>query len=59
MSTYTVSTERDNTGIAPGNHTWHAWFGDADQGNVYGHGYTEADAIADLFDNYDCPWEGT
>lgn len=59
MSKYTISTEQDNTGIAPGQFSWRAWFGDWDLGDPIGEGPTEAAAIADLIENYDCPWETT
>lgn len=36
-------------------HDWQAWYGDFDLGVDVGEGATEAEAIADLVNNYDAP----
>lgn len=57
MSTYTITTSQDNTGVAPADHQWSACFGDADEGTSFGWGATEAAAVRDLLDNFVAPWE--
>ena len=54
MSTYTITTEQDNTGLAPLCWRWTACFGD---GADYGFGATEAEAIHDLLSTFVAPWE--
>lgn len=56
MSTYTITTSQDNTGVAPRDSIWNACFGDFDLDVPYGAGHTEAAAIADLLANNDAPW---
>jgi hypothetical protein len=56
VSVYTITTARDNTGIAPADCLWSACFGEFDEGVQIGTGATEADAIEDLIANHDVPW---
>ena len=57
MSTYTIITEQDNTGLAPLCWRWTACFGDVDVGADYGFGATEAEAVHDLLSTFVAPWE--
>lgn len=57
MSTYSITTSQDNTGVAPPWARWVAHFGDADEGTNFGCGATEAEAIRDLLNNAVAPWE--
>lgn len=57
MSTYTITTTQDNTGVAPADCQWSACFGEADEGTNFGFGATEAEAVRDLLDNSTAPWE--
>lgn len=36
---------------------WVACFGEPDMDTVYGSGATQDEAIRDLLDNHDCPWD--
>lgn len=59
MSTYTITTSQDNTGVAPADHQWCAWFGevDFDEGTGIGWGHSEAAAVRNLLNNFEGPWE--
>ena len=41
----------------PTSEQWCACFGDQDVDTKYGTGATEDEAIRDLLDNHDCPWD--
>ena len=54
----TIKTSFDYPPIPIRSMDWSAWYDGYEESGPYGHGATEAEAIADLKDNYDAPETG-